>query len=334
MRPAEARLLGETPARDARLRGSRCLVLGGGGFIGSHLCRGLLDQGAQVQTYGRPSADPIPLPPDVIVTHAEFSDRVALARAIVDQEYVFHLVGGSNPESSNREPAAELTSGVVNTVEMLHIARAEGVRKVIFLSSGGTVYGVPEQVPIPETAPTNPISAYGINKLATEKLLLLYHHLYKLDYQVLRVANPYGRNQSPHKKQGVISAFLYRALSGMPLQIWGTGEVTRDFIHVEDVVAALIEGVCYSGAHRVMNVGSGVGRSINDVVGEIEKVLDRGKLPVVRKAKRHADVPINVLDISLITKETGWRQRVAWIDGLHDLAKWTADELKQTRNRF
>ena len=306
-------------------------MLGAGGFIGAHLCRALVEQGASVQGFGRASAIPASRHPGVIMIHGEFSDHVALARTIGGQDYVFHLVGGSNPESSNREPAAEFTTGLINTVRLLDLARAEETRKVIFISSGGTVYGIPRSIPIPETAPNDPISAYGINKLAIEKLLALYYHLYGLNYHVLRVANPYGRYQSPFKRQGVIAAFMHRALTGSPLEIWGTGEVTRDFIHVDDVVAALVEAVGYCGPHRIMNVGSGVGRSINDIVALIEKVLGQGKLTVLRKEGRAADVPNNALDISLITSETAWRPRVPLLHGLQDTADWTAAEFGQNR---
>ena len=112
------------------------------------------------------------------MTPGEFSDGVALAKAVEGQEYIFHLMGSLNPASSNLDPAAEFAAGLLNTVRLLDIARSEGTHKVIFVSSGGTVYGPAQSIPIPETAPTDPISAYWINKLAIEKCLSLYRHLY------------------------------------------------------------------------------------------------------------------------------------------------------------
>jgi UDP-glucose 4-epimerase len=300
----------------------RCLVLGGGGFIGVHLCRALIEQGAVVQTFGRPAVVRDAIHPDVVTTLGDFSDHVALARAVEGQHVVFHLIGGSNPASSNRAPASEIATGTLNTLHLLDIARAVGVRKIVFISSGGTVYGIPNTVPIAETAPTEPISAYGIDKLTIEKCLALYHHLYGLNYHVLRVANPYGPFQSPHKKQGVVAAFVHRALAGDPLTIWGTGEVTRDFIHVDDVVSALLACISYTGSHRVMNVGSGRGLSINQLVQDLEQVLARGTLPVLRKQARDSDVPVNVLDVSLIAQEIGWRPTVPWIEGLRATVEW------------
>ena len=164
--------------------------------------------------------------------------------------------------------------------------------------------------------------------LAIEKTLAVYHHLYALNYLIFRVANPFGRFQSPFRKQGVIAAFIYRALQGGPLQIWGTGDVIRDFIHIDDVVSALIEGIRYAGPYRCMNVGSGSGRSINQIVQGLEHVLGRGELAIVRENARSSDVPISVLDISLITRETEWRPKRAWFDGLRDTVEWMSLQVK------
>lgn len=290
--------------------------------MGIHLCNALAERGAIVQTFGHYSQMRNSLNSDVIVTLGDFSDRGALAKAVQRQDFIFHLIGGSNPGSSNRDPASEFNSGLLSTVHLLDFARAEGIRKIIFASSGGTVYGMPQSIPIAETASTNPICAYGINKLGIEKCLALYHHLYGLDYHVVRVSNPFGPLQSPFKKQGVVATFIHRALLDEPLEIWGTGEVIRDFIYVSDVIEAFIETAVYSGPHRVMNVGSGVGLSISCVARDVEKVLDKGRLAITHKPGESADVPANVLDIALITRETKWRPRISWIDGLRETIEW------------
>src|SRR5262245_14677467 len=168
------------------LKGVSCLVLGGGGFIGTNLCRALAGLGARVQGFGRRQSYPEALE-GVAWTQGDFTDGAALARVVEGQEIVFHLVGGTVPESSNKDPVADLMSCAVASLHLLDICRASGVRKIVFVSSGGTVYGIPSDIPIPETAQTNPISAYGISRLAVEKYLNLYHHLYGLGYVVLRV---------------------------------------------------------------------------------------------------------------------------------------------------
>jgi UDP-glucose 4-epimerase len=303
------------------LRGTCCLVLGGGGFIGTHLCRALAHRRARVHGFGRAPAFPDALR-GIRWTTAEFGDRAALARAIEGSEVVFHVLGGTTPESSNKDPVADLQSCTIASLEMLEICRISNVRKIVFVSSGGTVYGLPPTVPIPETAPTEPICAYGISKLAVEKYLYLYRRLHGLDYTVLRVANPFGAYQRPDRRQGVIAAIAHRILQNEPVEIWGDGHVVRDFIYIEDVVNALIEVVEYCGPCRVFNVGSGVGRSILDVVADIAVVLDRPRLIPIHKPGRVTDVPVNILDISLIERETGWTPRTEWGRALAMTATW------------
>lgn len=213
---------------------------------------------------------------------------------------------------------------MLGTLRFLDICNDAAVRKIVFASSGGTVYGQADGHPIPETAPTHPISAYGVGKLAIEKYLSLYHHLYGLEYLALRVANAYGPRQSVLKRQGVVAAMLDHALAGKSLEIWGTGEVVRDFVHIDDVVTAFLWAATYDGPHSVMNVGSGVGRSINQVASDIEAIAGTAELARTYRAGRAADVPVNVLDISLITRETLWRPRLTWLDGLQDTARWMA----------
>jgi UDP-glucose 4-epimerase len=311
-----------TGGAEAPLNGMRCLVVGAGGFLGRALSASLCDRGAVVQGYGRMPEDETARDHRVAWTNAPFSDFSTLARAVEDQEIVFHLLGSSIPESSNSDPAEDLLAHVFSTIKLLDLCRAAHVRKIVFASSGGTVYGIPAVVPTPETAPTDPISAYGISKLAVEKYLALYRHLHGMDYHILRIANPYGPGQSPFKKQGVVASILYRAISGKPFEIWGTGEVTRDFIHVEDVSAAFIHALHYAGEHRTMNVGSGHGLTINQVVGDVQHVLGLEGVRVTHKPGRAADVPVSILDTQLIRTVTSWRPRVSWIDGLTQTALW------------
>ena len=306
------------------LAGLRCLVLGGGGFIGTNLCRALLARGAHVQGFGRrpQHADALN---GVVWTTGGFSDRAALARAVDGNDVVYHLIGGSVPESSNRDPEADLLATLPDTLHLLELCRASGVRRLVFPSSGGTVYGIPASTdPIPETAATDPISAYGVSRLAIEKYLGLYRHLHGLDSVVLRIANPYGPYQSPHRKQGVVAAMTHRALTGQPLEIWGTGDVVRDFVHIDDVVAAMIAVLGYHGPHRVLNVGSGAGRSVAAIADDLERLLGHGPLPRLHRPARPADVPVNILDIGLIGREIGWRPRVPWLDGLRAALDWMA----------
>jgi UDP-glucose 4-epimerase len=305
------------------MRGRRCLVLGAGGFIGTNLCRHLVELGAEVRGFGRSSSFPEALA-EVEWIAGDFADRTAVARAVHNIELVFHLVGGSLPESSNRDPVADLSANVVNTLHLLEACRRSEVQKLVFASSGGTVYGIPGQIPIPESAPTDPIAAYGISKLAIEKYLALYRHLHGLDYAVLRMANPFGPFQTGERKQGAIAAFVRQALAGNTLEIWGDGEVVRDFVYISDVAEAFAAAARYRGPHPVFNVGQGEGHSINQILADIELVLGRGGLAKRYLPSRLADVPVNVLDIGLIERELGWRPRTDWLAGLRATVDWIA----------
>lgn len=310
------------------VEGLRVLVLGAGGFIGSALCRALIQQGAIVQGFGRSVTFAGSIGEGVVWTPGHLSDSLALAKAVQGQQIVFHLISGSLPESSNRDPAADLSANAVATLSLLDLCKNEGVRKVIFASSGGVIYGIPESVPIAETAATDPISAYGISKLAIEKYLRLYHHLYGLDYHVFRVANPYGHFQSPFRKQGVVAVLMHRMLHGLPPIVFGDDRITRDYIHVDDVADALIAGVAYEGRHRVMNVGSGVGQSLDTIIVSLEAAIGLPRQTRVYEHGRAADVPVNVLDTSLIRRETGWRPRVEWMEGLRHTCAWMRSAIR------
>jgi UDP-glucose 4-epimerase len=303
------------------LAGTNCLVLGAGGFIGGHLCHALVREGARVHGFGRRPKFPNALP-TIRWTTGEFSDRAALAVAVDGADIVFHLLGGTNPEVSNKDPIADLQVNTVASVQLLELCRAAGVIKVVFVSSGGTVYGIPEVVPTPERAPTDPISAYGINKLMVEKYLHLYQHLHGLRTIALRVTNPFGPFQSPYRRQGVVAALIETYLSGRPVELWGDGQVVRDFLYISDLAEAIVGAARYEGPHRIMNIGSGVGRSLLELVKSIGMALDMPDAMVVHKPARRADVPSNVLDIALARQELGWAPRTEWMTGLQLTADW------------
>jgi UDP-glucose 4-epimerase len=305
------------------LAGVPCLVLGAGGFIGSHLCQALVQAGARVHGFGRPPIFPDSLPA-MRFSRGEFTDRVALALAVDGAEIVFHLLGGTNPEVSNKDPIADLQINTVASVQLLDLCRAAGVRKIVFISSGGTVYGVPAAVPIAEGAATDPISAYGINKLMVEKYLQLYAHLGGPRAVTLRVANPYGPFQSPYRRQGLVAALIETVLAGRPVEIWGNGQVVRDFLYVGDLAEAMLAASLYDGPETVLNVGSGVGRSVLDVAASVCAALGRDPAPVIHMPGRAADVPVNVLDISRIQAALGWTPRTDWTGGLQRTAAWIA----------
>ncbi len=303
----------------------RCLILGGGGFIGTNLCEALAQAEHEVRVFDRPNLKRPDIPSvasgRVEWQEGDFGNVDDVAKAITGCEVVFDLIGTTTPKTSNDNPAYDVESNLLPTVRMLDAAKQNSVRKVIFVSSGGTVYGVPRTTPIAETHETNPLCSYGIIKLATEKYLQLFHHLHGLEYTVLRVSNPYGEHQRVAAAQGAVAVFLNRAIMQQPVEIWGDGSVVRDFIYVGDVVRALMTCVSYQGDQRVFNVGSGVGLSLNDLLAAIERLLGR---PVQRAylARRPVDVPVNILDTSLAARELGWRPETEFGEGLRRTLGW------------
>lgn len=302
----------------------RFLILGGGGFIGSHLGDALLARGHTVRLFDRIG---IPRYRDFSAGEAmewvegDFTSSADIEQAVAGCHLVFHLVSTTLPKSSNDDPIYDVECNVVGTLRLLEAARHAGVEKVVFVSSGGTVYGIPQTVPISENHPTDPVSAYGVGKLAIEKYLRLYHVLHGLDYAILRVANPYGERQRVAASQGAIAVFMDRALRGQTIEIWGDGSVVRDYIYVSDVVEALQRAAFHRGAQRVFNIGSGRGKNLNEILAAIEALLH---VPVARRyvSGRVFDVPINVLDIARAKADLGWAPQVGFEDGLSRTLRW------------
>lgn len=297
----------------------RCLVLGASGFIGTNLCLALRGRGVPVTGFGR-----APAPPPVLegLSWVSGTLETACLDALVEgHAHVFDLIGAGLPNSSNENPAQIVADGLPAKVRLLEACRRQMVRRFVFASSGGTVYGITGNVPVREDAPTEPISAYGIGKLVVERYLSLYQHLYGLNARSLRIANAYGPYQDATRGQGLIAALLPRLLAGEPVEIWGNGQVVRDYIHIDDVVSAMLACLDHDGPGRVFNVGSGIGRNVTSVVMDAAEVV--GCTPrLVYREGRLADVPVNILDSARLQRETGWRPRVGWEEGLRLTAAW------------
>jgi UDP-glucose 4-epimerase len=300
-----------------------CVVLGGGGFIGINLCRRLAAAGHRVRAFGRRCLFPDDLH-EVEWYQGDFTNSSTLAGAIETFEIVFHLVHATLPQSANHDMAGDLRSNVIPSLELLELCRKLGVRRIVFTSSGGTIYGAARQFPTPETAPTEPITAYGISKLAIEKYLALYEYLYGLSFRVLRVANPFGPFQIALKNQGIIAAAAARAINDEPMEIWGDGSVVRDFVFIDDVVDALVIAAMDQGSERIFNIGSGRGTSLREVFGAMERLLGT-ELKLHWKSGRAADVPISVVAIDRARASLGWRPNVPFEIGLSKTIEWTRE---------
>ena len=306
------------------MKSNLCLVAGGTGFLGSHIVERLLREHYRVRVLarGRPlSSEFAGWKGRVEVVEGEAADERVARKALKGVRFLFLYSNSMLPAGSNRSPVADIEGNLAGNVRLLEEAGRAGVEKVIFPSSGGTVYGVPKSNPIPETHATNPICSYGIVKLATEKYLQLMEKQNGLDYVVLRYGNPYGIGQDPFRKFGVVAAFLGYVAKGKPLQMWGDGKVIRDFIYVDDAIEGTFRAFQYKGKERVFNLGSNRGTSVNKLVDLIESVTGV-KSRVRHFAARPVDVPHVVLDISRARRELGWRPGVPLEEGLGRTWRW------------
>jgi UDP-glucose 4-epimerase len=307
----------------------RCLVLGGCGFIGSHLVDALLAAGHYVKCFDRPNVRPVwPLYRDnsnFAFYEGDFTSEFDITRALNGCDICFHLASTTLPKSSNDDPVLDVENNILANVRMLTYIQRSGLKKIIFASSGGTVYGTPREIPIPETHPTDPTCSYGITKLTIEKYLELFHQLHGLEYAVLRLANPYGERQRTAGTQGAIAVFLRRALLNEPIDIWGDGSIVRDYIHVDDVVCAFLRVMGDTANERIFNIGSGKGVALLEVLEIIEATLGY-KTVRLHRAARTFDVPVNVLCTKRAHTALNWQPRIEFASGIARFAKWMMSE--------
>lgn len=302
----------------------KSLVIGGNGFIGVNLVNALLRDGSDVRVFDRyPSRFQDPNP-KVEYVMGDLGNHGEVHETVEGVDIVYHLAYTTLPHTSNEDPVYDIRSNVIDTVQLLQHCKQVGVKKFIFVSSGGTIYGAPQSVPIAEDHPTDPICSYGITKLTIEKYLSLFQHLYGLEYVVARISNPYGELQNPNAKQGAVAVFLNNVLQSKPITIWGDGEVVRDYIYIGDAVDALIAAAKYqpqADSPRVFNVGAGRGYSLNQLIEAMRDAIE-SKITVNYTPGRPEDVPINVLDIKRAESLLNWHPKVELRDGLSRTWNW------------
>jgi UDP-glucose 4-epimerase len=298
----------------------KVLVIGGSGFIGSHVVDKLLAHQHSVRVFDRrPERFLAPLT-GVDYRFGEFADEMELVEALSGIDVVYHLVSTTVPGTADLDPKTDVRDNLIGTINLLESMQRLGLSRILFLSSGGTVYGIPEVVPIPETHALRPVNSYGIVKAAIEHYLEMYHRTRGFSPVIVRASNPFGARQAHSGVQGVVSTFLRRILVGEPIEIWGDGTVVRDYLEVRDL-AELCVRAGTSDREGAYNAGSGHGLSVNEVVEAVRKVTG-ADVKVIYKPARPVDVPRSVLDCSRAKNEFGWECETGFDSGLSNTWNW------------
>jgi UDP-glucose 4-epimerase len=302
------------------------LVLGGSGFIGRHVALRLAQRGHRVIIADHHPPPPLPL--TLEASKVEFANVDLLLRdwqdLVAQSDVVHHYFWTTIPQTANENPSADLDANVGTTLWLLNVMKQFGGKRMIFTSSGGSVYGHIRSTPIPESHPLNPISAYGVSKVAAEKYIGFFSAQYGVDGRIARLSNPFGAGQNPNRGQGAVSTFLARALKGEQITVWGDGTVVRDYLHIADVAAALVRlaeaTLEPTLGSSVYNISSGEGRSLNQIIAAVEVALNRA-VSVKYDAGRSFDVPVSILDIAHTVAVLDWRPRLNFEQGLELMLK-------------
>lgn len=299
-------------------------ITGGAGFIGTNLAIKLAECSDCIIRVIDQNEEFFRILKNLNIPNIEFMISPFVLDANFDsqvkgQDIIFHLASTNIPGTSNEHIPEELESNVITTSKLLDACVRQKVKKVVFISSGGTVYGKKGTYPIQEDMVTYPITSYGIQKLTIEKILYLYRYQFDLDYRVIRLANPYGPYQRPNGRLGVITTFIYKALTDGKLEVYGDGSVVRDFMYIDDAIKGILNISNGKSEFRVFNLGSGKGTSINEVIDAIRRSI-RSNLEVIHIASRSTDVPFNYLDISRYESHYGKMNSIELEEGIRRTA--------------
>lgn len=295
------------------------LLIGGNGFIGSHLIDVLMRNNHNVRVFDismEKYRSPL-----IGVDYRIYSidNLTALYESMLSIDIVFHLASISVPSTSNIDPVSDVNGNLITSLNILNAAVKAKVKKIIYFSSGGAVYG-PIQGPISENSNLNPISSYGIVKSTVERYFSLYGNIYNIDTLIFRPSNPFGPRQGHFIAQGVISTFLKQIISNQPINVFGTGESAKDYIYVEDL-ANISYSLAISEKGGIFNIGTGEGTTINELIKEI-KIITNSEPQIEYSASKNYDILNFVLDITLIKKVLGDFNFTSLHDGIKHTWKW------------
>lgn len=310
-----------------------CVVTGGGGFIGSHLVEALVLSGWRVrvldkQCFGNPNL----AGPDgrCEFIKGDFGDTSVVAPALCGASTLFHYASTTTPATAYGRAEFDVQTNLIGTLRLLDAAVRAGVSRVIFSSSGGTVYGPTSEIPITELHPCAPICSHGIIKRAIESYLESLGRSGDIMHTILRYSNPYGPGQRPDRQQGAVAVFTGRILCGESIDLWASPDTVRDYIYISDLIAATMAAAgTEKSINRTLNVGSGEGVSLRELISLIEAASGR-RAEVTLRALRPIDVPVNVLATGLAEQILQWTPKVTLREGVLSSVRWVERYLEQT----
>lgn len=287
------------------------LILGAGGFIGTNLVKRLAEieivkniklvdfdsrYFETIKQLNLENVKYVSMTFDQIICH--FDDLCK------NQNLVFHLISTTIPSTTNQHISEEINNNTIFTTKLCESLAKNSVQKLIYISSGGTVYGDKGDCALDENTNLDPINAYGLQKLISEEVISLYNHLYRFDYNIVRLSNPYGPYQRPNGKLGALTTFTYKAMNNETIHVYGDGSVVRDYIYIEDVITAIMNISFNNTKYHVYNIGSGVGVSLNKLIKIIEKSINKN-VSISYEHERDVDLPINYLNVNRYESEFG-----------------------------
>lgn len=299
-----------------------CLI-GGGGFIGARVASVLLSRSRRVTILDtRPAPDHLPKTARYVL--GDYGRKETLRKVLIGVDAIVNLSYASVPSTSCEDPIRDILSNLPAAVGLFETASDYAIQKLVVISSGGTVYGPARGLPVTEDHATDPISPYGVTKLAIEKYAQMFHRLKELPVVTVRPANAFGEHQNPYAGQGFIAAAIAAILSRKGISIYGANGTIRDYIHVDDVAGGIVAALEHGQPGTTYNIGSGEGRNNREILDELRPYAQSLSIPVQIEIlpARKFDVEANVLDSARLRADTGWSIRVPFHQGIERTWEW------------
>lgn len=296
----------------------KCLILGAGGFIGKTICNKLCDE-YEIVAYDRMETEELNQLKNVKQIVGDFAHTSDFTDILQGIDVVIHLISTSIPSDDTSHIREEISENIIPTVTLLESMVKANVKDILFVSSGGTVYGDTGDKLNSVDDPLNPICSYGVQKKVIEAYLQFYGIRYGINYKIARITNPYGLGQNINKPQGVIPIFIRNLLNNKEIMIYGDGTDVRDYIYMDDVVNIIERILTYEGKEHIFNVGTGEVYSLNEIIDKIVKISGKQYKNIVYQMARKCDVHKSLLEVECTYELLGYRPQMTLDEGIKTL---------------